>query len=232
MKNIPPNIPLGLCQCGCGQKTNISTKTIPRLGHIKGHPVRFLPGHHARGRTHSPEHRARNSASQRGRKLTDETKAKISASKIGRSSSLDTRTKMSLKRKGTRVGEDNPVWRGDNVGYRAIHTWVANHKTKIGICSDCGKEKKTHWSNIDHTYRRDLDDYTELCVKCHRRYDSELRKLAEREELRRELETERNTTESEVQRFREALDVIALGDLNRGPLIDIARTALATKDYV
>lgn len=34
-----------LCECGCGQVTRIATRNIYRLGHIKGRPVRFMPGH-------------------------------------------------------------------------------------------------------------------------------------------------------------------------------------------
>jgi len=39
------NIPYGYCQCGCGMKTNIATRTIKRLGYIKGEPYPFVHGH-------------------------------------------------------------------------------------------------------------------------------------------------------------------------------------------
>lgn len=39
-----PN-PSGLCQCGCGQRTRIATTTIRSKGHVRGQPVRYLPGH-------------------------------------------------------------------------------------------------------------------------------------------------------------------------------------------
>lgn len=35
-----------LCECGCGQPTNIAPKNSKRRGQIKGQPMRFLPGHH------------------------------------------------------------------------------------------------------------------------------------------------------------------------------------------
>jgi hypothetical protein len=38
----------GYCQCGCGQKTNISKNTNPRLGHVRGEPLRYLLGHRNR----------------------------------------------------------------------------------------------------------------------------------------------------------------------------------------
>ena len=44
-------IPVGFCQCGCGQRTPIARKTRVELGQIKGQPVRFIRGHnHKRGR--------------------------------------------------------------------------------------------------------------------------------------------------------------------------------------
>jgi hypothetical protein len=42
-------IPLGLCQCGCGEKTNIAKRTNACYGHVKGQPVRFIVGHANRG---------------------------------------------------------------------------------------------------------------------------------------------------------------------------------------
>src|SRR5215469_10822630 len=44
--------PPGLCQCGCGQQTNIAKRNDPRHGHVKGQPVRFIHGHSARGENH------------------------------------------------------------------------------------------------------------------------------------------------------------------------------------
>jgi hypothetical protein len=41
-------IPLGLCQCGCGQSTTISPVTILRYGYVKGQPRRYVRGHYDR----------------------------------------------------------------------------------------------------------------------------------------------------------------------------------------
>jgi len=43
--NVPPIIPEGYCQCGCGQKTKLATKSDRRLGWVKGMPIRFINGH-------------------------------------------------------------------------------------------------------------------------------------------------------------------------------------------
>lgn len=73
--------------------------------------------------------------------------------------------------------ETNPAWKGDDVGYKSIHDWVRRYKTKTGICTHCRKDKgtltghATQWANIDALYRRNLDDYIELCPSCHKRYD-------------------------------------------------------------
>lgn len=36
----------GLCQCGCGERTNIATTTEASRGVYLGHPYRFVQGHH------------------------------------------------------------------------------------------------------------------------------------------------------------------------------------------
>lgn len=35
----------GFCHCGCGERTKIADRNRYRIGHRKGEPVRFLPGH-------------------------------------------------------------------------------------------------------------------------------------------------------------------------------------------
>lgn len=62
-------------------------------------------------------------------------------------------------------------WKGDEATYITIHNWVRKHKAYTGVCSLCGQEARTEWANVDHKYRRDLDDYFEVCRPCHYRYD-------------------------------------------------------------
>ena len=40
-----PNIPLGLCQCGCGEETRIAPFTVRAIGWVGGLPIRFIRGH-------------------------------------------------------------------------------------------------------------------------------------------------------------------------------------------
>lgn len=75
--------------------------------------------------------------------------------------------------------EKNPAWKGDKVGYKGIHEWLSRHATKKGVCQKCKKRPKpwanrkfgTEWANISGRYLRRLDDYIELCCKCHYRFD-------------------------------------------------------------
>ena len=51
---IPQPIPIGLCQCGCGQKTSIVPKAIPVRGYAKGQYFRFAPNHNGHKKTPRP----------------------------------------------------------------------------------------------------------------------------------------------------------------------------------
>ena len=41
----------GLCECGCGQKTTIASRTNADRGAVKGEPRRFVRGHGAHNRS-------------------------------------------------------------------------------------------------------------------------------------------------------------------------------------
>ena len=65
-----------------------------------------------------------------------------------------------------------PWWKGDEVGYRALHTYLSKHFPKAGICDECGEAKRTDYALIEgRTYSRDRADYRELCRPCHLEYD-------------------------------------------------------------
>jgi hypothetical protein len=73
-------------------------------------------------------------------------------------------------------GSDHPTWKGESAGYHSKHSWVLRCKGKAKICVDCGATKYIDWSNKDHKYSRNLDDYVARCKKCHQAYDKKLRK--------------------------------------------------------
>jgi len=105
-----------------------------------------------------------------GKKLSKKHRENLSLSHIG--------YKMPDSQK-KKIGESNSNekhwnWRGNNVKYDALHQWVSRQKGKPEICENCGStsdEKWLHWSNIDHKYNRNLNDYVSLCPQCHKRYD-------------------------------------------------------------
>ena len=74
------------------------------------------------------------------------------------------------------TGEKNFNWKGDDVGYSGLHYWVVSRLGKPTTCWHCGKSNlhgnSIQWANKSHTYKRDVNDWLRLCVKCHRKYDS------------------------------------------------------------
>jgi len=82
------------------------------------------------------------------------------------------------KRRPDISGENNRVWVGNKVSYRALHSWVARWLGKPQRCTVCGKEqsktgKAVHWANRTGNYLRDLSDWISLCAKCHRAHDKD-----------------------------------------------------------
>lgn len=70
------------------------------------------------------------------------------------------------------TGNDNPNWKGDNVGYYCLHNWVRRRKPKPEKCEDCGKRREyLELANISGEYKRDINDYKYLCFMCHMKFD-------------------------------------------------------------
>lgn len=72
-------------------------------------------------------------------------------------------------------GENHYKWKGDKVGYRSLHAWVAKKLGRPNKCDNCkiksDKFRYFHWSNISGKYKRDLSDWQRLCRECHEAYD-------------------------------------------------------------
>ncbi len=80
--------------------------------------------------------------------------------------------KTAWKKGDSRVsGENNHLWKGDNVGLTALHDWVRGKLGRPKECAYCGSEKHMNWANVSHEYKRDLTDWMPLCRKCHHEYD-------------------------------------------------------------
>ena len=85
--------------------------------------------------------------------------------------SIETKQKMKSHK-----GSERWNWKGDKAGYKSIHHWIRKELGKANHCEECGldksdKQKYFNWANISHKYRRDLKDYKQLCMPCHRRFD-------------------------------------------------------------
>jgi hypothetical protein len=78
-----------------------------------------------------------------------------------------------------KLGERNPMWKGDNVGMTSLHEWVKNRKPKPLKCECCGENKPVDLANISQEYKRDLDDWEWLCRKCHMTKDSRMNNLVQ-----------------------------------------------------
>lgn len=68
--------------------------------------------------------------------------------------------------------EHPPWWKGDQVGYRSLHTYLNRWFPKRRVCDECGKAGPTEYALIHgREYSRDRDDYREMCKRCHNSYD-------------------------------------------------------------
>ncbi len=68
-------------------------------------------------------------------------------------------------------GNNNPNWKGNSVGYFALHTWIYRTLGKPTKCLLCKSVNGIQWANISHKYKRKISDWISLCYVCHRRYD-------------------------------------------------------------
>lgn len=79
----------------------------------------------------------------------------------------------------TKIGNLNPMWKGDNVKYYPLHRWVERWLSKPEYCQNCGTAQPYDLANISGEYHRDLNDWKWLCRKCHMIEDGRLEKLIE-----------------------------------------------------
>jgi len=63
--------------------------------------------------------------------------------------------------------ENNVNWKGNAVGYYGLHNWIRRNKPRPEFCEICGEKEPKQVANISGEYKRDINDYQWLCVKCH-----------------------------------------------------------------
>lgn len=64
-------------------------------------------------------------------------------------------------------GSSNGQWKGSNVGYGKLHTWVRLHLPEPSLCQYCHKVKPYDLANVTGIYDRDFTNWLYLCRKCH-----------------------------------------------------------------
>lgn len=89
------------------------------------------------------------------------------------------------------IGKKHYLWKGEKAGYSSKHKWLVR---KFGRATRCDNEscvyprtnakgtilyeaKKYTWANLSGKYKRNIEDYIQLCVSCHSKYDLHLIKI-------------------------------------------------------
>lgn len=103
-----------------------------------------------------------------GIKRSDEYKQKMSLLSKGKRRSIKSEFK-----KGENKGSSNHKWKGDDVGYFALHRWVKSNYKWDEKCELCGSPDSLNIASKDWSYRRDKEAWWVLCFRCHRQYDKQ-----------------------------------------------------------
>lgn len=82
----------------------------------------------------------------------------------------------------TKMAENNPMWKGNDISYAQLHRWVETRLIKPLQCPKCFREKPLDLSNISNvydpnTYTRELKNWKWLCRRCHMIEDGRMNKL-------------------------------------------------------
>lgn len=182
-----PKRPLaeGLCSVsGCGEPNR--TRGFCRTHYLRwrryGDPEIVRPRGGVRGRvkTYAPElvERIRELYCDRGMTL-EEVAAEIGVDH-GTVRNIMIRHEIPRRRQVRRrqTGPDNPLWRGDAVGYTALHRRVDARRGQPSKCERCGTDDPSvryEWANLTGDYTN-IDDFERMCALCHRRFDAARRK--------------------------------------------------------
>jgi hypothetical protein len=93
--------------------------------------------------------------------------SKESKEKIGRANAITM---------SGRKNEKANAWKGDKVGYQAIHNWLVKNFGKADRCENkyckTEKPKRYEWAlKKGAEYQRRRSSFLRLCTVCHHRYD-------------------------------------------------------------
>lgn len=92
---------------------------------------------------------------------------------LGKKLSEEHKQKLRLSHIDKHVNEKHSQWKGDNVQYRALHTWINKNLPKPEACEFCHEVKKLEAANINRIYNRDFTNWAYLCHKCNCNQDKD-----------------------------------------------------------
>jgi len=77
-------------------------------------------------------------------------------------------------KKGITTDGNHPFWKGNDVGYYALHAWVVRKWGKADCCENDASHigRRYEWSNISGKYKRERSNWEKLCQSCHRKADN------------------------------------------------------------
>ena len=126
-----------------------------RNGFKKGN----IPWNKGLSRAYSPEYLEKLKVSHTGFVFTKEHRRKIGLKSLG-----NQYAKGVVRPKD----ENHHSWKGNSVGYHALHSWVYRHLGKAIKCVNGHTAKIYYWANVSGEYKRELSDWHELCPSCNK----------------------------------------------------------------
>jgi hypothetical protein len=122
------------------------------------------------------------SAWNKNKKMSIENIEKNRLGHLGKKQSKETIEKRKISMIGKNKAEKHYKWIGGVEKYitmDGVHKWIElkRGKAKNYICEICQKKRAYEWSNIDHKYKKNLNDYKALRRSCHKKWDYQFNKL-------------------------------------------------------
>ena len=115
-------------------------------------------------------------------KHSEKTKRKIglanSIALKGRIQSTETKRKIGK----ANTGKNNGMWKGNKIGFQALHGWIKTNHKNPDLCQICKKVPPYDLANINpkynpKTYTRNIKNWEWLCRKCHMEKDGRMKNL-------------------------------------------------------
>lgn len=70
-----------------------------------------------------------------------------------------------------KTGPLNHSWKGEEVGYHGLHKWARTNVPRPELCEICHEKISYEIHNTTKSYRRNLEDWTWVCRRCHMKLD-------------------------------------------------------------